>query len=49
MTSNQVLVKMDATSLIEAKLQEVHNLVLAGKYNATEQQKIFLSKYHDID
>jgi hypothetical protein len=37
------------TCPIEEALQSVCNLVLEGKYNSTDQQRISYSKYHEIE
>jgi hypothetical protein len=37
------------TCPIEEALQSVRNLVLADRYNSTDQQKISYSKYHEIE
>ena len=41
--------KAQDTCPIEDALQSIRNLVLEGRYNATDQRRISYSKYHEIE
>jgi len=44
-----VTARAQDTCPLEDALESVRNLVLEGRYNATDQQRISYSKYHEIE